>query len=305
MADYVIRRLLQMIPTLLGVLLITFFLTRVTGDPARMILGIGATEEAVRAYRDMYGLNDPVFVQFGRFLLDLARGNLGQSIRYKEPVSAMFLERLPATLELGFAAYSLAIITGVPIGVFTALRWNSPSDRAIRVLVLIGQAVPGFYLGLLAIILFAVRWRLLPSGGRGTLAHLILPAATLSVYLTALIIRFTRSAMLDVLRNDYIRTARAKGLAPAAVHFHHALRNAAIPLLTVLAAQTSVLFSGAVVTETVFAWPGIGRFAVEAIYSRDFPVIQGTVLIVTTIVLVVNLLVDVSYAYIDPRIRFD
>ncbi len=305
MATYIARRLLQMIPTLLGVMCVTFFLTRLTGDPARMILGVAATEDAVQAYRAAHGLDAPLAVQFGRFLLSLARGDLGHSIRYGEPVTAMFLERLPATLELGFAAYGLAIILGASVGIYSAVRWNTVADRVIRVLVLVGQAIPGFYLGLLMIIRFAVRWSLLPSGGRGTPAHLVLPAATLSVYLAALTIRFTRSAMLDVLRQDYIRTARAKGLGPAAVHLRHALRNAAIPLLTVLAAQTAVLFSGAVVTETVFSWPGIGRFAVEAIYSRDFPVIQGTVFIITAVVLGVNLLVDVSYAYLDPRIRFD
>ncbi len=305
MQAYILRRMLQAIPTLLGVILVTFLLTRLTGDPARLILGIGATEEAVEAFRAAHGLNDPLIVQFGRFLTGVVQGDLGTSIRYREPVARMFLNRLPATLELGLAAYLVAVCAGVAAGVYSAFRWNSIADRAIRVLILLGQAVPGFYLGLLAIILFAVKWHLLPSGGRGTIAHLVLPATTLGVYLAALTVRFTRSAMLDVLRQDYIRTAHAKGLGEAAVIARHALRNAMIPLMTVLAAQTSVLFSGAVVTETVFSWPGIGRLAVDAIYSRDFPVIQGTVFTVTFIVLMLNLAVDVLYAYLDPRIRYE
>ncbi|MBI4277985.1 MAG: ABC transporter permease [Armatimonadetes bacterium] len=304
MTAYIIRRLLQTVPALLGIVLVTFFLVRLTGDPARLVLGEGATEQAVLALRQSLGLNDPVLTQFLRFLGGVLRGDFGTSIRYREPVLGLFWERVPATLELGLAAYLLAVSAGITVGVYSALRWNTTQDRLIRLLVLVGQAVPGFYLGLLAIILFGVHWRLLPTGGRGTPAHLVLPAATLALFLAALIVRFTRSMVLDVLRADYVRTARAKGLPPRTVITRHLLRNALIPLITVLAAQTSVLFSGAVVTETVFAWPGIGRFAVQAISTRDFPLIQATVLILTSVVLLLNLLVDVAYVWLDPRITY-
>ncbi|MBX5443677.1 ABC transporter permease [Sphaerobacter sp.] len=304
MLAYAIRRILIAIPTLIGITLITFLLVRVTGDPARFVLGDTAPPSAIEAFRAEHGLDKPLPVQFVNYLAGVARGDLGTSLRYQQPVLTLFAERLPATIQLGLSAYILALLVGVSVGVYSALRAGSPLDKVIRVSVLFGQAVPGFYLGLVLIIVVAVGLGWLPTGGRGGLSHLVLPTITLASYLVAFSVRFTRSVMLDVLHHDYIRTARAKGVAEGAVIRRHALRNALIPLVTVLALQSSVVFSGAVVTETVFSWPGIGRFALQAISTRDFPVIQGTVLILTAFVVLVNLIVDLAYAYLDPRIRY-
>lgn len=304
MALYAVRRLLLAIPTLLGISLITFLLVRVSGDPARFVLGETATPEAIAQFRHENGLDLPLYEQFVRYNLNVLRGDFGESLRYKQPVVELFAERIPATLELGIAAYLVAVIVGVSTGVFTAVRAGSLSDKLARIMVLFGQAVPGFYLGLVLIIIVSVKFGLLPTGGREGLKHLILPTITLSSYLVAVIVRFTRSVMLDVLHQDYMRTARAKGLREQTAIWRHALPNAMIPLLTILALQSSVVFSGAVVTETVFSWPGIGRFAVAAIQTRDYPVVQGTVLILTTFVVLLNLVVDLAYAWLDPRIRY-
>jgi peptide/nickel transport system permease protein len=304
MAAYAVRRLFQFAPTLLIILLLTFTLSRLTGDPARLVLGLGASEEAVQQFRRTHGLDQPVPVQFLRYVLQVLQGDLGVSLRYQEPVLQLFLQRLPATLQLGLSALLLSSVSGVAAGVYCAVSWGTLPERFISLLVLVGQAVPGFLLGLLAILLFALHWRLLPAGGHGGAAHLLLPTLTLGLNLMALTARFSRSALLEVLSQDYVRTARAKGLAARTVLYRHALRNALVPILTLVATQSAVLFSGAVVTETVFSWPGIGRFAVEAILSRDFPVIQGTVLILTVLVLLVNLVVDLSYGLLDPRIRY-
>jgi ABC-type dipeptide/oligopeptide/nickel transport system permease component len=304
MLAYTIRRLLLAIPTLLGISLITFLLVRVSGDPARFVLGDTATPEAIAAFRHDNGLDKPIAEQFLVYNANVLRGDFGDSLRYKEPVLDLFLERVVATLQLGVSAYVVAVVLGVSLGVFSAVRAGSLADKLVRILVLLGQAVPGFYLGLVLIILVSVRLGWFPTGGRGGPSHFVLPTITLSSYLIAVIVRFTRSVMLDVLHNDYVRTARAKGLTDRVVVWRHALPNALIPLLTILALQSSVVFSGAVVTETVFSWPGIGRFAVAAIQTRDYPVVQGTVLILTTFVVLLNILVDLAYAFLDPRIKY-
>jgi peptide/nickel transport system permease protein len=304
MTAYVARRLGQALATLLGVALITFLLVRVTGDPARLILGELAPPEAVAAFNREHGLDRPLAAQFLHYLGGVLRGDLGQSLRYKEPVLRLFLERVPATLELGLTAYVFMALAGIGIGVLSAVRAGSWLDSTSRFVALFGQAVPGFYFGLLLILAFSLALPLFPTGGRGTWLHLVLPAFTLGSHMLALLVRFTRSAMLDVLRQDYVRTARAKGLGEAAVVSRHALANALVPLATILAVQAGVVFSGAVVTEQVFSWPGVGRFALQAIYTRDFPVVQGTVLILTTVVVLLNVAVDLSYAYLDPRIRY-
>lgn len=304
MLAYTIRRVLLAIPTLLGISLITFLLVRVSGDPARFVLGDTATDEAVRAFNAEHGLDRPLPEQFIRYNLNVLRGDFGDSLRYREPVLDLFVERIPATLQLGVVAYLFAVLVGVSGGVYAAVRAGSKADKLVRVLVLFGQAVPGFYLGLVLIIFVSVRLGWFPTGGRGGPSHFVLPVITLSSYLIAVILRFTRSMMLDVLHNDYVRTARAKGLKSRIVVWRHALPNALIPLLTVLALQSSVVFSGAVVTETIFSWPGIGRFAVSAIQTRDYPVVQGTVLILTAFVVILNLLVDLAYAFLDPRIKY-
>ncbi len=303
MGSYILRRIVHLIPTFLGITLITFFVLRLTGDPATMVLGEMATEEALQEYRARFGLNDPLHIQYLRYMGGLAQGDLGVSLRYNEPVGKLLLERMPATLQLGASALLFSVVLGIPVGIFSALSRNKALDFGVRTSVLLGQAIPGFYLGILLIMLFSVKLGWLPTGGRGGIQHLILPTITLGTALVALIVRFTRSAMLDVMRNDYIRTAHAKGLHSRTIVVRHALRNALIPLITIIGLQTAVIFSGAIVTETVFSWPGMGRLIVQSIYARDFPLVQTAVLFVATIVIFVNLLVDVLYGFVDPRVH--
>ncbi|MGQ0549134.1 MAG: ABC transporter permease [Armatimonadota bacterium] len=300
---FVLRRIPQLIVVLFGVSLVTFSLVRLTGDPAVLLLGEGATREAIAETRAELGLDRPLHVQYGLFLANALRGDFGESLRYRQSAVSLFVERLPATLELAGAALLLALAIGLPIGVVAALRPQSLVDGFVRGLALVGQAVPGFYLGLVAIIVFGAQLHLLPTGGRGTLAHLILPAATLAAFQIAVVARFARGSMLEVLGEDFVRTARAKGLHRSRVVVRHALRNALIPVVTIIALQVGTLLSGAVVTETVFAWPGVGRLAVQAIYTRDFPVVQVTVMITAVLFVVINLLTDVLYVLLDPRVR--
>lgn len=304
MTRYVIGRLIQAIPTLIGVSIIAFIAMRALGDPAILVLGEAATPEAIAQYRHEQGLDQPLHVQYINFVGKALGGDLGYSYRYRSPVFPLLMERLPATLTLGLSALSLAILIGVPAGTFAALRRGRRSDAIIRAFALVGQAIPGFFLGLLLIIIFAVQLRWLPTGGSGDWKHLVMPAVSLGVMLMAIIVRFTRSSLLDALRQDYLRTARSKGLAERIVITRHAFRNVLIPLVTVIALQTSVIFSGAVVTETIFGWPGVGRLAVEAVQGRDFPLIQAIVLFISGSVVLVNLCVDISYAFLDPRVRF-
>jgi ABC-type dipeptide/oligopeptide/nickel transport system permease component len=301
---YIARRLGQAIPVLLGITIVAFVLVRLTGDPAAVMLPPDTPKEAAEAFRREFGLDQPVWVQYLQFVSNAVRGDFGKSIRYKESVLSLFLERLPATLELGAASMAIALAFGIPAGIISAVKRNTWIDTVVRFLALVGQAVPGFYLGLMLIIIVAVQWRLLPTSGRGDPQQLVLPALTLAAATIALLARFTRGAVLDVLRQDFVRTARAKGLAEALVVRRHVLKNALIPVVTVLGIQVGQLFSGAVVTETVFAWPGIGRLMVQAIYTRDFPIVQATVMIVALIFVLVNLLVDLAYAWLDPRIKY-
>lgn len=305
MYAFIGRRFMQLIPTLFGITLITFLLVRMTGDPASLMLSQDAPPEAREQFRHEYGLDLPLHIQYARFVAHALRGDLGMSMRYREPVAALIWERLPATIELGLAALALAIITGIPLGVLSAVKKDTLIDGAVRGLTLVGQAVPIFYLGLMLIILFGATWKLLPATGRGTLRHLILPCITLATFQVAIVARFTRGAVLDVLRADYVRTARAKGVSEVVVLFRHVLKNAMIPIVTIVGLQIGGLLSGAVVTETVFAWPGIGRLMVQSIYTRDFPVVQAMVLLIAVSFVMANLCVDLMYAWLDPRIRYD
>jgi peptide/nickel transport system permease protein len=300
---FLVRRLAQLLVVLLGVSVVVFGLVRLTGDPVVILLGEAATAEAVAEMRAELGLDRPIYVQYARFLARALRGDFGVSLRYRQSALSLFVERLPATLELTAAALLLALAVGLPVGVLAALRPNSGFDGLVRGSALVGQAIPGFYLGLVAIIVFGAHLKLLPTGGRGTVAQLILPAATLAAYQIAVVARFARGAMLEVLGEDFVRTARAKGLTRARVVAGHALRNALIPVVTIVALQFGTLLSGAVVTETVFSWPGVGRLAVQAIYTRDFPVVQVTVMVTAVLFVVINLLADVVYVIVDPRIR--
>ena len=304
MTTYIIKRLVQVVPVLIGITIVAFVLVRLTGDPATIMLPPEAPAATVAAFRAEFGLDQPIYIQYLRFVGDALRGDFGRSLRYREPVGELFLERLPATLELAVGAMAIAIFVGIPVGVLSAVKRNSWLDTVTRFIALFGQAVPSFYLGLILIMIVAVQFRMLPTGGRGSMSQLILPAITLGVHLLALTARFSRGAVLDVLRQDYIRTGRAKGLSERILLSRHVMKNAMIPIVTVIGLQVGAMFSGAVVTETVFSWPGIGRLMVQAISTRDFPIVQATVMIVAVIFVVVNLIVDLTYAWLDPRIKY-
>ncbi len=302
--SYLLRRLGNTLVVILGVATATFFLARITGDPVDQLLPLEATQEAREALRRQLGLDAPLPVQYGRFLADVVQGEFGNSIRYSEPALGMYLSRLPATVELVVAAVVVTVVVGVGLGMLAALNHGRVWDAVVSWIALLGQAVPGFYLGLMLILVVSLQWGLLPTGGRGTWQQLIMPTIVLSSYYVALMARMTRAAVLETLRLDFVRTARAKGLSDRAVNLKHVLRAALIPIVTLIGLQIGGLFSGAVVAETVFTWPGIGRLAVDAIFARDFPVVQTVVIMSATIFVLVNLAVDLLYAVIDPRISY-
>ncbi|MCG0238625.1 MAG: ABC transporter permease [Firmicutes bacterium] len=302
---YVTTRLLAVIPVMFGVAVLAFLMLVLTpGDPALLMLGERATEEQLQTLRQEMGLDKPAYVQFARFMANLVRGDLGRSIRSSRPVAEELLARLPATVELAVAAVVLSVLLGIPLGVISAVRRGSLADHLAMLFALGGVAMPAFWQGLMLMLIFAVYLGWLPPSGRmGGLEYLVLPAITLGTRESALIARMTRSSLLEVIRQDYIRTARAKGLSERVVIFRHALRNALLSVVTVVGLNFGSLLAGVVVTETVFSWPGIGRFMVDAIRAKDFPVVQGAVVMFGFLAAAVNLLVDLLYAVIDPRIR--
>jgi peptide/nickel transport system permease protein len=303
MIVYLVRRFLQSLLVVLGISFVVFLILHLTGDPALVLLPPDASPEDVRRFREAMGFNDPFFVQYGRFLTGALRGDFGQSLRHGEPAFGLVVERLPATFELAGAALVIALGLAIPAGIVSAVRRNTPVDYLSTVVALLGQSMPTFWLGIMLILLFSVQWNLLPSSGRGGLEHLVLPAITLGLFTTARITRLTRSGMLDVLGQDYIRTARAKGVSGPPVVWKHALKNAAIPIVTIVGIELGTLLGGSVITETIFAWPGVGRLSVQAIYNRDYPVVQAAVFTLASTFVVVNLVVDVLYTYLDPRVR--
>jgi ABC-type dipeptide/oligopeptide/nickel transport system permease component len=275
--SYLLRRLWQSLLVLFGVSVVVFLILHLTGDPAALLLPPDATAEDIAKFRTAMGFDDPVAVQYLRFLKGAVRGDFGESLRHGEPAMALVVERLPATFQLAGAGLLIALL---------------------------GQAMPTFWLGIMLILVFSVRLNWLPSSGRGTLEHLILPAITLGLFTTARITRLTRSGMLEVLGQDYIRTARAKGVGEPPVVWKHALKNAAIPIVTIVGIELGTLLGGSVITETIFAWPGVGRLSVQAIFNRDYPVVQSAVFLLASTFVIVNFLVDVVYTYLDPRIRY-
>lgn len=306
MATYLAGRVLLLLPVLLGVSLVSFGLLQlVPGDPALILAGEEATEEVLARIRQEYGLNRPLPVQFVSYLRHAATGDLGISIQSRQPVATLLAQRFPFTLKLACLAIFVSATLGVVAGVVAATRRNSMLDLAALLGSLVGISLPIFWLGLLAILLFSVKLRWLPAGGSGTLAHLILPALVLGAASSAVIARTTRASMLEVLRQDYVRTARAKGVEERLVVYRHALKNAMIPILTVFGLEFGYNLGGAVLTETVFSLPGAGRLIVEGIFARDYPVVQGALLVVATTFVLVNLLTDIAYAFFDPRIRYD
>jgi peptide/nickel transport system permease protein len=303
MSTLLARRLLQSLVVLLGVSFVVFFILHLTGDPALVLLPPETSPEDVRRFREAMGFNDPFLVQYWHFLSGAVRGDFGQSVRHGEPAFGLVVERLPATFELAGAGLALALVLAIPAGIVSAVRRNTVLDYVSTVIALLGQSMPTFWLGIMLILLFSVQLQLLPSSGRGTLEHLVLPAVTLGLFTTARITRLTRSGMLEVLNQDYIRTARAKGVSNPPIVWKHALKNAAIPIVTIVGIELGTLLGGSVITETIFAWPGVGRLSVQAIYNRDYPVVQAAVFLLATTFVVVNLLVDLVYTYLDPRIR--
>lgn len=304
MLTFLARRVAQFALVLIGVLTIVFLLQHMSGDPTNLLVPMDAPDSARVELRHQLGLDRPLGEQYVIFLRNVAMGDLGRSYQSQQPAIGLVLDRLPDTLLLAASALGLSLVIAVPLGIYAAVRRNSWIDALASGISLIGQAMPVYWIGLLAILLFAMRWRLLPSMGGGSFKALILPAATLAVYSSANLMRMTRSAMLDVLHQDYVRLARAKGLSEPVVLIKHALRNAAIPIVTVIGLQFGGLLGGAVITETVFAWPGVGRLAVAAVQHRDFPVVQAVTVVVALIFTSINLMVDLIYAFLNPRIRF-
>ena len=304
MANYVIRRLIQSVGLVFGVSIVVFVLVRlIPGDPARFMLSESASPEQVEAMRTELGLNRPLPVQYLVFLGDAVRGDLGRSLFYGEPTVDVLLSHLPPTLLLAGAALLFALAVAIPMGVLSAVKRDTVWDYLGMGVALLGQSVPAFWLGLMLVMIFAVYLKVLPSSGTGGPEHLVLPAVTLGAYLMSLSTRLVRSGLLDILHEDYVRTARAKGLTSRQVVYGHAMRNMLIPLVTVLGLQLGTLLGGAVITETIFAWPGVGTLVYTAINSRDYPLIQAAVLMLSVFFVLINLAVDLLYAYIDPRIH--
>lgn len=296
----------MLVPVLFGVTLVSFSLLHlVPGDPAELLAGLEATREDVDRIRTEYGLDQPLVVQYLRFVGDAVRGDLGISIQSRHPVLTLLLQRLAFTLQLSMVSILVASAIGLVAGIISATRQYSFFDTFSMLGALFGISMPIFWLGLLLILVFAVRLHWLPSGGTGTLRHLILPAIALGSASAAVIARMTRASMLEVARQDYIRTARATGYRESVVVFRHGLKNAMIPILTVFGLEFGYMLGGAVLTETVFSLPGIGRLLVEGIFARDYPVVQGAMIAVATTFVLVNLLTDVAYAFFDPRIRYE
>ncbi len=304
MTSDLLRRLWQSLLVIFGVSVVVFLILHLTGDPAALMLPPDATAEDIAKFRHDMGFDDPVAVQYVRFLKGAVRGDFGQSIRHGEPAMGLVVERLPATFELAGAGLVIALALAIPAGIVSAVRRNTSVDYISTVVALLGQAMPTFWLGIMLILVFSVRLNWLPSSGRGDVEHLILPAITLGLFTTARITRLTRSGMLEVLGQDYIRTARAKGMGEPPVVWKHALKNAAIPIVTIVGIELGTLLGGSVITETIFAWPGVGRLSVQAIFNRDYPVVQSAVFLLASTFVIVNFLVDVVYTYLDPRIRF-
>ncbi len=304
MLGYALGRIPQLCVALVGVSAVAFLLVHLSGDPAQLMLPSEASELQIRAFRHAMGFDRPLPAQFVDFLLRAARGDFGQSLRYQQPALTLVLARLPATGDLALAAMAVAVGVALPAGITSARRRDTVWDVLATSGALTGQSMPVFWTGIVLILLFSVHWHLLPTSGSGSLAHLVLPAVTLGLYSTGRLTRMVRSSVLEVATQDYVRTARAKGISERAVLGAHILRNAWLPILTLLGVELASLLGGAVITETVFAWPGMGRLVVNAIYTRDYPVVQAAVFVIATIFVLLNLVIDLSYAVLDPRIRY-
>ena len=304
MGTFFLRRLAHSIIVIFGITLVIFIITHLIGDPVNLLLPPEASQTDREVFRSQLGLDQPLHIQYLIFLRDAVKGNFGISFRHGRPALELVIDHLPATLELTVAAMLISILLAIPIGILSSVKPGSLLDRTGMTFALFGQSAPVFWIGIMFILLFGVKLRWFPVSGRGGIENLIMPAMTLGLFSTAAITRLTRSSMLDVLDKEYIRTARIKGLPENRVILKHALKNALIPIVTIVALQFGMMLSGAVITETIFAWPGVGRLAVNAIYNRDYPVVQAAVFVTSVFFIVINFLVDLIYTYIDPRITY-
>ncbi len=305
MGKFIVRRLIQAIFVMLGVSFVVYFLLFLKGDPVSAMLPQEATKEQIEKLRKDLGFNDPIPVQYVRFLGKAATGDLGVSLFENRPATDVVLERVPATAQLAIAAFIVSLLIAFPIGIISAAKRNSIFDRIGMLFALIGQSIPVFWLGILMILVFSVNLGWLPTSGYGEFNNIIMPAVALGLFTTARTTRLVRSTMIEVLSQEYIRTARAKGLRQLTLLRRHALKNALIPIVTVLGLDFATLLGGAVITETIFAWPGIGQLAIQSISRRDYPVVQGVVLLVAFGYVLINIMVDLLYAYLNPRIRYN
>ena len=306
MLRYLARRLALTIPVLLGVATLVFALIHlIPGDPAQAMLGETASEEDVQGLRERLGLDQPLLQQYGGFLRGAVRGDLGRSLRTDEPVTQAILDRLPATLELAAAAMIVSIGVALPLGIIAAVGRGTFVDHAATTLALTGVSVPNFWLGPLLALLFAVELGWLPVSGRGTMGHLVLPAISLGAALAAILARMTRASLLEELREPYVQAARARGVSRTRAVLRHAFRNSLIPVVTLIGLQFGAVLTGAVITETIFAWPGVGRLLIQSIGFRDYPLVQGCILFIAVIYVAMNLLTDLVYGVLDPRIRYE
>ncbi|HLW58600.1 MAG TPA: ABC transporter permease [bacterium] len=303
MSEYLIRRLALSLTAMLGVITIVFVLLHASGDPAALLVTQNATKQDMDRIRQAYGLDRPLSVQYWRFITRVAHGDLGFSYRQDLPVTELIGDRLGATFELALAALAVAMLLGVALGMVAAARRGSGVDTAAMTIALLGTSMPSFWLGLLLIIVFGVKLGWLPVSGYGGLDHLVMPAFVLGGFYAAQVSRLTRTSLLDALAQDYVRTGRAKGLTGRVLLFKHALRNAALPVLTVLGLHFGQMLGGALIVESIFAWPGMGRLAVQAVLGRDFPVVQGAAIMGGAVFIAVNLMVDLLYGWVDPRLR--
>ncbi len=304
MLRYLLKRLWHTVYVVIGISAISFFFIHLSGDPVMLMLPGDASMQEVEQLRQKLGFNDPLYVQYWRFVSKAVQGDFGESLYYHVPAMDLIVERLPASLQLSLAAMVMALVVAIPIGIISAVYRGSALDMGSMLVALFGLSMPHFWLGIMFIMIFSVKLGWLPTSGRGTLAQLIMPSLALALGLMAMFARLTRSVMLEVLSLDYIRTARAKGLREFFVIGKHALKNALIPLVTVAGMQFGLLIGGTVIIETVFAWPGVGRLVVQAIFNRDYPLVQSIVFILALIFVAANLLVDLLYIYLDPRISY-
>lgn len=304
MLHYILKRLWHTVYVIVGISMISFFFVHLSGDPVMLMLPGDASDQEIEELREQLGFNDPLPEQYWRFAYNAVQGDMGNSLYFNAPVMKIVLERLPASLELAIAAMFIALAAGIPLGIISAVRHGTVLDMGSMLVALFGLSMPHFWLGIMLMLFFSVFLGWLPTSGRGTFAHLLMPALSLGLPLMAMFARLTRSVMLEVLNLDYIRTARAKGLKEIIVISKHALKNALIPLVTVAGMQFSAILGGTVIIETVFAWPGLGRLVVQAIFRRDYPLVQGIVFVLALIFVGMNLIVDILYVYLDPQISY-